>query len=47
MLCHAFGPITDLAVDTIDDPVPGPGEVVVKVDACGVNFLGPLPTLSR
>ena len=42
MLCHAFGPITDLAVDTIDDPVPGPGEVVVKVDACGVNFLDAL-----
>lgn len=42
LVCRAFGPLSDLAVETVDDPVPQPGEVVVRVDACGVNFLDAL-----
>lgn len=28
-----------LRVETIDDPVPGPGEVLVRVEAAGLNFI--------
>ena len=28
-----------LRVDTVDDPIPGPGEVLVRVEAVGVNFI--------
>ena len=27
-----------LQIETHPDPTPGPGEVLVRVDACGVNF---------
>ena len=35
---HAFGPIEDARVETIDDPAPGPGEVAIRAHAIGVNF---------
>jgi NADPH2:quinone reductase len=28
-----------LHIDTVDDPVPGPGEVLVRLEAIGVNFI--------
>ena len=28
-----------LQLDTVDDPVPGPGEVLVRLEAIGVNFI--------
>ena len=34
---HAFGGPEVLQLDEIDDPVPGPGEVVVEVRAAGIN----------
>lgn len=34
---HAFGGPEVLQLDEIDDPVPGPGEVVIDVRAAGVN----------
>ena len=34
---HAFGGPDVLQFETVDDPVPGPGEVVVEVRAAGVN----------
>jgi NADPH:quinone reductase len=34
---HSFGGPEVLQLETIDDPVPGPGEVVVEVNAAGVN----------
>ena len=34
---HAFGGPEVLRLDEIDDPVPGPGEVVIDVRAAGVN----------
>jgi len=34
---HSFGGPEVLQLETVDDPVPGPGEVVVDVRAAGVN----------
>lgn len=38
VLCKQFGPVEDLIVEEVPDPTPGPGEVVVDVAGCGVNF---------
>lgn len=38
MNCRAFGPVDDLVLDEVATPVPGPGEVLMRVAACGVNF---------
>ncbi|MBL8609305.1 MAG: quinone oxidoreductase [Myxococcales bacterium] len=36
---HAPGPAEALRCDEVDDPSPGPGEVVVRVEVAGVNFI--------
>ena len=38
VLCKAFGPPEDLVVEEVDDPSPGPGEVLVEVKAAAVTF---------
>ncbi|MGO4835246.1 NADPH:quinone oxidoreductase family protein, partial [Rhizobiaceae sp. 2RAB30] len=38
VLCRAFGPVEDLRIDEAPSPVPGAGEILVRVAACGVNF---------
>ncbi|MDR3495487.1 MAG: NADPH:quinone oxidoreductase family protein [Ancalomicrobiaceae bacterium] len=38
VLCRAFGPPDTLSVADIAEPVAGPGEVVVRVRAIGLNF---------
>lgn len=38
MLCKAWGGPDDLVFEETDDPKAGPGEVVIDVHACGVNF---------
>jgi len=38
VMIHEFGNRDTVAVEEIDDPVPGPGEVLVDVKAAGVNF---------
>ena len=38
VLCRAFGPPETLAVETVDPPAPGQGEVRIAVAAVGVNF---------
>lgn len=38
LLCTELGPPSRLAVAEVDDPAPGPGEVVVDVEAAGLNF---------
>ena len=38
MLCNAYGPPENLALVEIPSPKPGPGQVVIAVKACGVNF---------
>ena len=39
LLCREFGPLSDLVVEEIESPAPGPGQVSVRVAACGVNYL--------
>jgi NADPH2:quinone reductase len=36
---HENGGPEALQVETVDDPIPGPGEVLVRVEATGVNFI--------
>ena len=38
LYCRAFGPETDLTVEEIAAPVPAVGEVLVLVQAAGLNF---------
>ena len=38
LLSHAAGGPETLSLDEVDDPVAGPGEVVVAVKACSINF---------
>jgi NADPH2:quinone reductase len=38
IVCKAWGPPDQLALEHVPDPVPGPGQVVVEVKAAGVNF---------
>jgi NADPH2:quinone reductase len=38
VVCHELGGLDDLTLGELPDPVPGPGEVLVKVTAAGLNF---------
>lgn len=38
VVCHAFGPLTDLKLEDIASPTVEPGKVLVNVEACGLNF---------
>lgn len=38
LVCKAFGPPDALVIETRDDPVAGPGQVVVDLHAAGLNF---------
>lgn len=41
-LCPSYGPPSNLVIEDVADPVAGPGEVVVKVAACALNFFDTL-----
>jgi len=48
MLCHAFGPLsTSLVPGDAPEPQPAPGEVVIAVRACGINFFDGLMVEGR
>ena len=34
----AFGGVDQLEIVEMDDPIAGPGELIIKVEACGLNF---------
>jgi NADPH2:quinone reductase len=38
LVCKAFGPPENLVIEEREIPAPGPGEVLVKAHAAGVNF---------
>ncbi len=38
ILCREYGPIANLLLADVDDPVPGPKEVVIRAEAIGVNY---------
>lgn len=38
MLCKEYGPPESLVLSEVPDPAAGPGQVIVQVKSCGVNF---------
>lgn len=38
VVCKCWGPPESLVIETLPDPAPGAGEVVIDVKAAGVNF---------
>ncbi len=38
MLCREFGPPENMTLAELPSPKPGPGQIVIAVKACGVNF---------
>ncbi len=38
IVCRAYGPPEDLVLDDVPEPVPGPGQLLVRVHAAAVNF---------
>jgi len=38
VVCRSYGTPEDLVVEDVDDPVPGPGQLLVRVHAAAVNF---------
>jgi NADPH2:quinone reductase len=42
LLCKAYGTPDDLVIEDIADPVAGPGEAVVRVEAAALNFFDTL-----
>ena len=38
VVCRAYGPPEDLVLDEVDEPVAGPGQLLVRVHAAAVNF---------
>ena len=38
IVCNSYGPPEDLVLTDVADPVPGPGQVLVRVQAAAVNF---------
>ncbi|MFN4169321.1 MAG: NADPH:quinone oxidoreductase family protein [Pannonibacter phragmitetus] len=42
ILCHTYGPASSLTVEDLPVPTVGPGEVLVRVKACALNFFDTL-----
>ncbi|MFZ9367893.1 MAG: NADPH:quinone oxidoreductase family protein, partial [Burkholderiaceae bacterium] len=38
VVCKAWGPPDSLCIETLPEPQPGAGEVLVDIMAAGVNF---------
>ncbi|HEV7581896.1 MAG TPA: NADPH:quinone oxidoreductase family protein [Mycobacterium sp.] len=38
VVCRSYGAPEDLVIDDVPDPVPGPGQLLVRVHAAAVNF---------
>ena len=38
VVCRNYGPPEDLVVEDVADPIPGPGQLLVRVHAAAVNF---------
>ncbi len=47
ILCRSFGTADDLVLAEVPDPVAGPGEIVAKVAAVGLNFFDTLIIAGR
>ena len=42
VVCRSFAPLDQLTVEELPDLVPGPGQVLVEVEAAGANFVDAL-----
>lgn len=42
VVCRSFAPLDQLVVEDAPDPEPGPGQVVVAIEAAGANFVDAL-----
>ena len=42
VVCNTFAPLDRLAIEHRPDLVPGPGQVVIEVEAAGANFVDAL-----
>lgn len=38
LVCNEYGPPEALVIEAQDDPIPGPGQILVDVAAAGINF---------
>ncbi len=38
VICRSYGAPEDLVIEDVDEPVPGPGQLLVRVHAAAVNF---------
>jgi len=38
LVCNEYGPPETLSIETLEDPMPGEGEIVIDVAAAGINF---------
>lgn len=47
VMCRAFGPPSSLTLEDVAEPVVGPGEVVIRVGAAGLNFYDTLAIENR
>jgi NADPH2:quinone reductase len=47
LLCREFGPVSSLQVTDVPDPVPGDREVVVRVEAAGLNYPDALVVMGK
>ena len=47
LVCRDFGPIENLRVEELPAPVPGPGQLLVEVNAASINFPDALMVLGR
>ncbi len=38
VICKEFAPRAELRIEEVSDPVAKPGQVVIRIEACGINF---------
>lgn len=47
VICRAWGEVEDLALEDVEPPVPGPGELLIDVKATAVNYADALMVAGR
>src|SRR5438093_1589694 len=47
VICRAWGPVDDLALEDVAPPSPGPGQLVIGVKATGVNYADSIMVAGR
>ncbi|MEN3952425.1 NADPH:quinone oxidoreductase family protein [Iodidimonas sp. SYSU 1G8] len=47
IMCRAYGDLSVLKLEEIADPVAGPGQALVRIRACGINFADSIMTAGK